>query len=65
MRVFLLTADESFYEGPDDVHIVGRNHWPKRKQYKTSKICGVLSQEQRRSGVSASEVITSARLKNK
>src|SRR6185503_10416020 len=46
-----LTPGQTFYEGPDDVHIVGRS-----KQNQASKIRCVLGQEQRRSSARASEV---------
>ena len=41
-----LTPGQTFYEGPDDVHVVGRN----ASGNQTSKICRVLRKGQRRSG---------------
>ena len=42
-----LTPGQTFYEGPDDVHVVG----PERKPNQTGEIRGVLCEGQRRSRV--------------
>ena len=47
-----LTPGQTFYEGPDDVHVVDR----KRKRYQSGEIPGVLDQGQGCSGARASAV---------
>jgi hypothetical protein len=47
-----LTPGQSFYEGPDDVHVVD----PERKRYQSGEIPGRLDQGQGHSGVGASTV---------
>jgi hypothetical protein len=49
-----LTPGQRFYEGPDDVRVVSRN----ASNAKPAKFVVFLVKEKRRSGVSASEVIT-------
>jgi quercetin dioxygenase-like cupin family protein len=48
-----LTSGQTFYEGPDDVHIIGR----KRKQHPASEAPGVPGEGQRRSGAGAGKVM--------
>src|SRR5438445_5567490 len=47
-----LTPGQTFYEGPDDVHVVGR----KRKPNQTGEIRRVLREGQRRSGAGARQL---------
>ena len=47
-----LTPGQTFYEGPDDVHVVGRN----AKRDRTGEIPGGFDQEQRRAGARARRV---------
>jgi quercetin dioxygenase-like cupin family protein len=47
-----LTPGQTFYEGPDDVRVVGRN----ASSTKPAKFSGALDQEQRRSGARAGRV---------
>ena len=47
-----LTPGQTFYEGPNDIHVVGRN----ASSNETSQIPGFLCQGQERSGAGASEV---------
>src|SRR5262249_26297495 len=45
-----LTAGQTFYEGPDDVHVIGRN------ASQTSEIRRVTGEGQRRSGAGARQI---------
>ena len=47
-----LTPGQTFYEGPDDVHIV----WAERKPNETGEIRGVPCQRQRRSSPGARRI---------
>ena len=47
-----LTPGQTFYEGPDEIHVVGRN----ASQTKPVEIRGVLREGQRRSGAGAGQL---------